>query len=59
VAGGLAELLRNLGLISFSTAFVEPLFTGGQTSSERIWAGAFWGLLFVAMSVIVDHERRE
>lgn len=55
--GGLAEFSRNLGLIAFGSAFLEPLLTGEPSNPVNASVAGLWGLAFVAISVILDHER--
>lgn len=59
VAGGLAELFRNFALIAFSTPFIEPLVTGQPPDGATAPLALLWGFLFLAVSLIFDHERRD
>jgi hypothetical protein len=59
VAGGIAEFLRNLALIAFGAPFVEPLVTGASIEAGRAATAFFWGILFLTISIIFDHERQD
>ncbi len=57
VSGGLAELLRNIALVAVGTPFVEPLVTGGAINPDNALSGGAYGLVFLVVSLILDHER--
>lgn len=57
--GGIGELFRNLALIAFTTPFVEPFLSGGQIEIVRAASGVVIGLVFLAIALIFDHERRD
>lgn len=57
--GGLAELLRNIALVAVGTPFVEPLVTGGAINPDKAFYGGAYALVFLAMSLILDHERSD
>jgi uncharacterized membrane protein YcjF (UPF0283 family) len=59
VAGGVSEYLRNLSLIVLTAQLVEPLITRQPVAAPTAAAGVAIALVFFAVSVIFDHERRD
>lgn len=59
MAGGIAELLRNLALVLIGTPFVEPLLNGAEIDPSRATIGAGIGLIALTFALILDHERND
>jgi hypothetical protein len=58
-AGGWAEFVRNLALLFFGAPFVEPLLAGAAVDLGLAIRGLVAGIVLLALSTILDVERRD